>query len=202
MTLVEFGGLRIAYDDRLLTPRTWTQEQSRWARDLAATVPEGDVLELCAGAGQIGLLAVRDCPRRLVTVDLNPVAAAYIAHNGVEAGIADRLEIRTGRIRNMLKPGESFPLIIADPPWVSRAATSSFPADPRVAIDGGIDGLAVVRECVAAIVEHLAPGGVALLQLAPGDEQADAVASWLESTRLRAVERRLFERGTLLRIDA
>ena len=54
-----FGDLEIAYDDRVLTPRPWTALQSEWAAELLESAPAGPVLELCAGAGQIGLLAVR-----------------------------------------------------------------------------------------------------------------------------------------------
>ena len=57
MTTVEFGGLQITFDSRLLSPRPWTQAQSRWAASLLPNLPPGDVLELCSGAGQIGLLA-------------------------------------------------------------------------------------------------------------------------------------------------
>ena len=50
-----FGGLAIAYDARVLSPRTWTLHQSLWALELLEQLPDGPILELCAGAGQIGL---------------------------------------------------------------------------------------------------------------------------------------------------
>lgn len=198
---MDFGGLQIAFDDRVLRPRTWTENQSRWAAELLPGLPPGNVLELCSGAGQIGLLAVAGSGRRLVCVDLNPFAAEYTAANAVAAGLRNRLEIRLGRIGDVLVPKERFPLIIADPPWVPRAETGRFPEDPLLAIDGGDDGMSVVRECLDAITGHLAADGVALLQLGPGG-QADAVARLLAGTHLVAGERREFgERGVLLRID-
>ena len=82
-----------------------------------------------------------------------------------------------------------------------RAETQRFPEDPLLAIDGGEDGMGVVRDCLAAIEAHLAPGGVALLQLGP-DGQAQAVVDMLADTKLVAGETRDFgERGVLLRID-
>jgi hypothetical protein len=66
---VDFEGLLIEYDDRVLVPRPWTAEQSRWAARLIRTGPPGPVLELCAAAGQIGLLAATLSPRPLVSVD-------------------------------------------------------------------------------------------------------------------------------------
>ncbi|MET0999912.1 MAG: class I SAM-dependent methyltransferase [Marmoricola sp.] len=198
---IDFGGVQIAFDDRVLRPRTWTENQSRWAAELLPLLPAGDVLELCSGAGQIGLLAIAGSERRLVCVDVNPVAAEFTVANALAAGLGDRVEMREGLIEQVLVTGETFPLIIADPPWVRRSETQRFPEDPLLAIDGGDDGLGVVRECLAAIEAHLAAGGVALLQLGPGD-QAAAVEGLLSDTGLVAGEAREFgDRGVLLRID-
>ena len=64
-----FGGLDISWDARVLEPREWTLEQSLWAASILDDVPAGPVLELCCGAGQIGLRAVVGSDRRLVCVD-------------------------------------------------------------------------------------------------------------------------------------
>jgi release factor glutamine methyltransferase len=199
---IDFGGLQIAFDERVLRPRTWTENQSRWAAELLPTLPPGDVLELCSGAGQIGLLAIAASERRLVCVDVNPAAADFTVTNALAADLHDRLEMREGLINEVLAPGELFPLIIADPPWVRRSETERFPEDPLLAIDGGDDGMFVVRECLTAIATHLAAGGVALLQLGPGD-QVEAVSRLLAQTHLHPGETREYgDRGVLLRIDA
>ena len=78
-----FGTLTIAYDDRVLRPREWTAAQSDWAADLMTAAPGGTVLELCAGAGHIGLLAVASSGRRLLCVDANPVACDYARANAI-----------------------------------------------------------------------------------------------------------------------
>lgn len=198
---IDFGGLRIVFDDRVLRPRSWTENQSRWAAELLPHLAEGDVLELCSGAGQIGLLAVAGGDRRLVCVDMDPIAAELTLANAAQAGLGDRVEMRLGHLSRVLDPDERFPLIIADPPWVPRSQTRQFPEDPLLAIDGGDDGLSVVRECLAVIDDHLAQDGVALLQLGPGDQVA-AVTGLLEGTGLRAGQVREFgERGVLLSID-
>ena len=58
MPTVQIGALTIAYDASVLEPRPWTARQSEWAADLLSVAPAGRMLELCAGAGQIGLLAL------------------------------------------------------------------------------------------------------------------------------------------------
>lgn len=199
---IAFGALTIAFDDRVLRPREWTTAQSQWAADLTATAPDGTVLELCAGAGHIGLLAVASTGRRLVCVDASDVACDHARANALAAGLADRVEVREGRLEEAVAPGERFPLVIADPPWVPRAQTTRYPEDPLTAIDGGDDGLDVARACLAVVDAHLAPGGSAVLQVGTR-EQVDALRRepCLAEGRLVVVEVRQEERGVLARID-
>jgi release factor glutamine methyltransferase len=171
---LDFGPLRIAFDDRLLRPRPWTVAQSTWAAELLADAPPGPVLELCAGAGHIGLLAVLRSTRRLVCVDVSPVACAYTLENAAAAGLADRVEAREGRMDEVVDAEERFALVIADPPWVRCADVDRYPDDPRLAIDGGEDGLDLAWTCVDVAREHLLPGGSLLLQLGTVD-QVDAL---------------------------
>ena len=137
MTHVAFGSLQIAFDDRVLRPRAWTEAQSAWAAEILETAPAGQVLELCAGAGQIGLLAVAGSTRSLVCVDLDPVACEFARRNAAAAGITDRVEVREGPMDEVLRDGERFALVIADPPWVRRDEVGRYPEDPLLAIDGG-----------------------------------------------------------------
>jgi len=196
---VDFEGLRIEYDEHVLAPRPWTAAQSRWAADLIRTAPPGPVLELCSGAGHIGLLAVRLALRTLVCVDASSAACSYARRNAAAAGL--RVEVREGRMDEVLAEDEEFAVIIADPPWVPSTQVAEFPEDPVTAIDGGGDGLALVRECLRVIGRHLCVSGSALLQVGP--EQATEVAALLEAdpTGLAIVAARHYERGTLLQID-
>jgi release factor glutamine methyltransferase len=162
---IRFGGLDIAYDDRVLEPRPWTAAQSLWAAELLASAPPGPVLELCAGAGQIGLLAIAGTAHRLVAVDADPVACEFVRTNARAAGLADRVEIRNAPLEQALADDERFAVIVADPPWVPTARTTEFPADPLLAIDGGPDGLALARRCLTVAGTHLTVDGVMLLQL-------------------------------------
>jgi methylase of polypeptide subunit release factors len=198
-TTVEFGPLRITYDDRVLAPRQWTIEQSRWAAELARGAPEGRLLELCCGAGQIGLAAISAVRRRLVCVDADPVACEYTRLNADLAGLGGLLEVRTGPFEGVLLPDELFAGIIADPPWVPRAEVGRYPDDPVTAIDGGPDGLELARACVRVAADHLMPGGFTVLQLG-SLEQVERIAADLDD-RLRLDGVRQFERGVLARID-
>ncbi|WP_252274573.1 RsmD family RNA methyltransferase [Nocardioides sp. LMS-CY] len=193
----DFGMLRISFDHRVLRPRPWTAAQSAWAAELAATGPAGPMLELCAGAGQIGLLAVLDTARSLVCVDVDPVACGFARRNAEAAGLADRVEVRVGRMEEVVRDEERFAVVVADPPWVRRAEVGRYPEDPLRAIDGGDDGLDLARTCVAVARRHLLPGGSALLQLGTVEQ-----VGLLESVdAAEVVEVRRYDRGVVVRLD-
>jgi len=195
---VDFEGLRIEYDERVLEPRPWTARQSHWAAELITAAPPGPVLELCSGVGHIGLLAVSLAPRSLVCVDADPTACAYLRRNAAHAGI--RVDVREGRMDEVLQADEHFAVVIADPPWVVSDEVGRFPEDPVTAIDGGPDGLDLVRACLDVVAGHLVEGGHALLQTGP--DQPDAVTALVAAyDGLTVGEVRLEERGALVRID-
>lgn len=163
----EFAGLDIAWDSRVLEPRSWTAEQGEWAAELITGSEPGPLLELCCGAGQIGLLAARASGRALVQVDLDPVAAAYARRNAAAAGIP--ADVRCGAMTEVLEPHELFPVVVADPPWLPTAGVSAFPDDPLTAVDGGVDGCDLIRSCIDVAAAHLSTGGHLVLQV--GDLQ-------------------------------
>jgi len=171
---VGFGVLNVAFDSRVLRPRPWTTMQSSWAAEIARSAPAGPILELCSGAGHIGLLAAVLCGRHLVQVDTNPTACRFARRNAEEAGVGDRVEIRCNDLGSALRLEERFPLILADPPYVPSADVARFPDDPRSAIDGGDSGLDLVVECLDVVSGHLLDGGSCLLQVR-GASQAAAV---------------------------
>jgi len=186
-----FGPIDVDFDDRVLVPRLWTLAQSRWAAELAAGAGPGPLLELCAGVGHIGLAAGVLADRDLVQVELDPVAAGYARANAERAGWGARVEVRIGRLEDAVGEDERFPLVIADPPYLPTGEIGRFPGDPRLAIDGGDDGLDVVRACLAVAGRHLEGGGGLLLQVA-GPGQAEAVAAlatpWLQADETRVVD--------------
>ena len=199
---VTFCGLSISFDHEVLEPRLWTQAQSDWAAELLPEAPPGPVLELCAGAGQIGLGAVRGSCRNLVLVDNNPAAHRFALMNAAANGLASHVEARLARIDTALQSSERFALIVADPPWVPTHQTSRFPEDPVLAIDGGDDGLDLARSCVDVIDRHLADGGSALLQVGT-TAQANLIAAHALSRvsgRLHVVETRAFDRGVIIQL--
>ena len=137
---LRFDTLDIAYDERVLEPRPWTAEQSRWGAELLSGLPAGRVLELCTGAGHIGLLTAALSGRPLVAVDVDPAACAFARRNAERAGLD--VEVREGPMDRVLAAEESCGRGTPDPPGVRRAETRRVPQDPQLANDGGDDGRA------------------------------------------------------------
>lgn len=197
--VLELAGLRIAWDDRVLRPRPWTELQARWAAALLGSAPDGPVLELCSGAGHIGLAAAALSGRRLVCVDVDPEAVRRTTENARTNGLADRVEVRRSRLQEALRDGERFALVIADPPWVPHAEVGGFPEDPVLAIDGGADGLGLARDCVAAAAGHLDAGASLLLQLGSPD-QADRLEDWAADRGWQRAGRREGDGGLVVHL--
>jgi methylase of polypeptide subunit release factors len=198
-----FGGLTICHDRRVLTPRAWTTAQARWLAELLRNLPDGPVLELCAGVGHIGLLLGALTGRDLVLVDADDAACELAERNTAANHLVGSVDVRHGRIDEVIAEHERFVGIAADPPWVPSGETGRFADDPLTAIDGGDDGLAVAWSCLRLIDRHLAPGGAAVLQLG-SRAQADEVARGCETeggSGLRVVEVREYgENGVLVRL--
>lgn len=172
-TLVEFGPITIEADDSVLTPRPWTLAQSAWAAELAPGAPAGPMLELCCGAGHIGLAAAHLSGRALVQVDRDGSACAWAHRNAAHNGIPT--DVRHAEMDDALLASERFALVIADPPYLVSAEVARYPDDPPTAIDGGDDGLAVIDRCLAVATRHALPGAPVLVQVR-GPAQAEAVA--------------------------
>lgn len=200
---LEFGPLRIAYDDRVLEPRPWTFAQSEWAAELLADAPPGRILELCSGAGQIGLAAAVLTGRDVVLVDASEAACEISVRNAADAGLGGRVDVRNGPMDAVLREDERFALVLADPPYIPSADTTAYPEDPLTAIDGGGDGLDLARLCLSVAAAHLEVGHEVLLQLRDLD-QAHRLATELHQgpgTPLEYVDARVVEdRGALLRM--
>lgn len=199
----DIGGLTVEYDETVLEPRPWTAAQARWAADVATDLPGGALLELCTGAGHIGLLTAVLTGRDAVLVDASDAACRFAERNAEQVRAAGpAVEVRHGPMADVLHVDERFPLVLADPPYIPTVDVSTFPADPRPAIDGGTDGLDVVRACLALGARHLAKDGAMVLQVRDTAQAAgladDAAAVGLRVEDVRDVE----SRGALVLLAA
>ncbi|WP_433531910.1 putative protein N(5)-glutamine methyltransferase [Micromonospora sp. CA-263727] len=182
----EFCGERIAVEPGVFVPRARTALLVSAA--VAVTGPAAAVVvELCCGSGAITRALARRlaAPRLRAAVDLDPVAAACARRNlaalAVPVFVGDLFDPLPAAWRGSLD------LVVANAPYVPTGAIGLMPSESRryetpVALDGGPDGLAVLRQVAAAASGWLAPGGHLVVEV--GSDQVDALRSALTEAGL------------------
>jgi release factor glutamine methyltransferase len=153
---VDFCGRRLVVEPGVYVPRPQTEVLARRAAALG-----GRAADLCTGCGAVAAVVGG------VGVDLDPRAVAVARRNGVRAAVGD--------LDGPLRTG-AFDVVTAVAPYVPTSALRFVTADgePMLALDGGEDGLDVVRRVVRGAARLLRPGGWFLTEL--GGDQDRALA--------------------------
>ncbi|MBE7452521.1 MAG: peptide chain release factor N(5)-glutamine methyltransferase [Kofleriaceae bacterium] len=181
----EFWSLSFAVDERVLVPRHDTETVIQVVLDqVGERQAPWRVLDVCTGSGVLAVTLARElAAARVVATELSPAAAEVARANAARLGVADRVEVREG---DLLAPvaGEVFDVVVANPPYIATAVIATLDREvqrePRQALDGGADGLDLLRRLVAAAPDHVAPGG--LLVLEHGHDQGEAVRARCDAT--------------------
>lgn len=156
-------------------------------------------LDIGTGSGAIALaLADERIAGRIIALDRSRAALEQAEENRRRAGQAERVELRhvEGAIWDAVRDGERFDLIVSNPPYVSAAEMDRLPPevrhDPAEALEGGEDGLDVIREILSGAREHLKPRGALFLEI--GERQGARLGDLLTASgdwARRAVRRDL-----------
>jgi len=168
-------GLPFYVDERVIVPRSFIGEllDSHFGGEGAALIGDPasveSVLDLCTGSGCLAILASRNFPNaRVDAVDLSGDALEVAARNVADFGLQDRVMLHRG---DMFGPvsGKRYDLIISNPPYVDAEGMAALPrecrAEPKLAFDGGADGLDVIRRILREARRHLTPEGGLLCEI-------------------------------------
>jgi release factor glutamine methyltransferase len=180
----EFYGRPFAVDARVLVPRPETELLVEAVLQAVPRDAPVRVLDLCTGSGCVGITVALERPSaQVLATDASPDAIAVARANAAALGTADRFEVRLGDLFAPVEDEAPFDVVVANPPYVARGDLPTLPAEvrrePRLALDGGPDGLDVVRRIAADAPRRLVPGGLLALEI--GDRQGPAVQSLLEA---------------------
>jgi ribosomal protein L3 glutamine methyltransferase len=184
-------GLPFYVDERTIVPRSFIGElldqhfggqRNPGDEDAGALIDDASsvesVLDLCTGSGCLAILASRNFPNAHIdAVDISKDALDVAARNVGDYGLEDRLTLHRG---DLFKPlgGKRYDLVISNPPYVDAEGMAALPrecrAEPKIAFDGGADGLDIVRRILNEAGRHLTPQGGLLCEVGRGRGPVEA----------------------------
>jgi release factor glutamine methyltransferase len=189
----EFYGRTFRVDGRVLVPRPDTETLIDVALSRTRAVSMSlRALDLCTGSGCVAITLGRERPTASVFAgDVSPDALAVARDNALRLG-AYNVAWRQGDLFASVASPLRFDLITANPPYIAVADLATLQPDvrdhePRMALDGGDDGLALLRRLIAGAPPRLvAPGGVLAVEVGAG--QAAAVVDLFERAGFSGIE--------------
>jgi len=189
----EFHGLRLAVNPDVLIPRPETEGLVQWAIQMLRAERASLVADVGTGSGAIACVLARSVPGlRVLAIERSLPAVAAAKSNVAALGLVGRVMILAG---DLLAPVGALRLdaVVTNPPYLPTGVLSSLPPEvsghePREALDGGGDGLAVIRRIVAAAPDALRPQGRLVMEI--GEDQAGSVASLLAAAGFTDIEAR------------
>jgi len=183
----EFRGVRVRLTDAVLVPRPETETLVEWA--LALLPPPGGrqllAIDLGTGSGCIACALASERPDLdVIAVDVSPAAAAVARDNAQALGLAARVGVVAADLLDGVRDLGA-DLIVSNPPYLPSALVPELAPEvrihePRLALDGGADGLTLIRRIATTARRYLRPSGALAIETAGGD-QVEAAAALLRA---------------------
>ncbi len=176
-----FCGFEIKVNRHVLVPRPETEmlAERAWQFLAALNSPPGAALDFGTGSGCLAIALAAQCPGAQVhAADISEEALRVARENAALNNLRDKIQFHSGDGFAALPRGLPFDLIVSNPPYVPSAEIEALAPevrdhDPRLALDGGADGLDFYRRLAAEAANHLRPAGRIMLE--SGDGQAEPI---------------------------
>ena len=176
-----FCGFEIKVNRHVLVPRPETEmlAERAWQFLAALNPPPGAALDFGTGSGCLAIALAAQCPGAEVhATDISVEALRVARENAALNNLSDKIQFHSGDGFAALPRVLPFDLIVSNPPYVPSAEIEALAPevrdhDPRLALDGGADGLDFYRRLAAEAANHLRPAGRIMLE--SGDGQAEQI---------------------------
>ena len=164
------GEHRFYVDERVIIPRSYFLEL---IPTLAAHLPPGTpvkrAVDVCTGSGCLAILLAHEFPSAKVdAIDLSPDALAVAAINVKAHQLARRVTLHRSDVFAAVPPAK-YDIVLSNPPYEPSAICDDLPIEfqkePRMALDGGIDGLDIIRRLLRQARDRLQPHGIVVLEV-------------------------------------
>ncbi len=180
----EFYNRPFKVDARVLVPRPETELLVEAALHALPKDTPSRALDVCTGSGCIAISLAAERPQASVlATDLSPDACALARENAEALGVGARVTILQGDLFAPVPEDARFSLIVSNPPYIATGEIPTLSAEvrrePSLALDGGSDGLVVLRRVILGARRFLRPGGLLALEL--GETQGSAVRELLQA---------------------
>jgi release factor glutamine methyltransferase len=188
----EFYGLDFALNAATLVPRPETELLVELALEALKGIEAPLILDLGTGSGCVAIAILVHAPNaRAIATDVSPEAIAAAEENAGRHLVSDRIEFRSGSWCRPLRPDDRFDVIVSNPPYVETDIIEQLQPevsdhDPRLALDGGEDGLVAYRLIAAGVPGRLKPGGPLMVEV--GSEQGLEVGAILSTAGFAGVD--------------
>jgi ribosomal protein L3 glutamine methyltransferase len=174
-------GYRFYVDERTIIPRSFIAELLKDGLTPWVQKPDevGDVLDLCTGSGCLAVIAADVFARAQVdAVDVSPDALSVARRNIADYQLTARVQALQSDLYGDL-PSKRYDIILCNPPYVTDESMAALPREyqhePRLALAGGADGMAVVRRVVRGARGYLKRGGMLFVEVGGGRAAAEQV---------------------------
>jgi release factor glutamine methyltransferase len=184
-----FCGCEISVNRNALVPRSETEMLAELGWQFLSTINHqpSTALDLCTGSGCIAIAIATKCSTaKIVATDISAEALVLAEQNAAANKIAERIEFLASDGFAAIPSAARFDLIVSNPPYIASAEIATLDPevrdfDPRLALDGGADGLDFYRRLANEAAAFLKPDGKIMLEF--GDSQADAIKKIFESEK-------------------
>jgi len=175
----EFYGREFEVNESVLIPRPETEILIDQAVSVLKTMPSPRILDMCTGSGVIAITLAHLVPQaHVLAVDISSEALAIAKRNADRLGVGDQLSFLQSDMFTSL-PQQQFDLVCANPPYIPsddwENLDQEVKLEPKIALDGGQDGLDYYRIIIAKAPLYLTVGGTLIMEI--GWNQGQAVTA-------------------------